>query len=72
MIVCSSIGIIRKLLHETKKRKKKHNKIFYLDKDKSDCIEMSMSQSIIDLNFSHEEFKPIMDEKKIIMIKNNK
>ena len=61
---CLSIGILKKLLYETKKRKKKHNKLFYLCKDKVDCIEMFISQSITDLDISHEEFKTIMNEKK--------
>ena len=46
------------------KRKKKHNKILYLSKNKLDCIEMLISQSITDLNISHEESKAIIDEKK--------
>ena len=36
----------------------------YLCKDKLDCIEMLISQSITDLNISHEEFKAIMNAKK--------
>ena len=32
--------------------------------DKLDCIEMLISQSITDLNISHEQFKAIMNEKK--------
>ena len=59
LISCLSIGIIKKLLYETKKRKKKHNKLLYLLKDKLDCIEMLLSQSITDLNISHEEFKAL-------------
>ena len=47
-----------------KKRKKKHSKILYLSKNKLDCIEMLISQSIMDLNISHDEFKMIMNEKK--------
>ena len=35
-----------------------------MDKNKLDCIEMLISQSIADLNISHEEFKAIIDEKK--------
>ena len=61
LFFCLSVGIIKKLLYETKKRKKKHNKILYLGK--SDCVEMLLSQSITDLNISHEEFKAILDEK---------
>ena len=56
--------IIKKLLYDTKKRKKKHNEILYLCKNKLDCVEMLISQSIMDLNISHEEFKMIVDEKK--------
>ena len=35
-----------------------------MGKDKLDCIEMLISQTISDLNISHEEFKAIIDEKK--------
>ena len=72
LIFCLIVGIIKQLLHETNKIKKKRNKIIYLGKNKLDCIEMIISQSIVDLNISHEEFKMIMNEKKkIIMIKKN-
>ena len=64
LISCLSIGIIKKLLYETQKRKKKHNKIFYLGKNKTDSVEMLISQAITDLNISHEEFKTIINEKK--------
>ena len=64
MIPCLSIGIIKKLLYETQKRKKKHNKIFYLGKNKADSVEMLISQAIIDLDISHEESKTIINEKK--------
>ena len=47
-----------------KNRKKKHNKVIYLGKNKLDCVEMLISQAIIDLKISHEEFKMIVDEKK--------
>ena len=63
-ISCLSIGIIKKLLYETKKRKKKDNKIFYLGKNKAYSVEMLISQAIIDLDISHEEFKTIINEKK--------
>ena len=51
-------------MYETKKKKKKHNKVLYLGKNKLDCIEMLVSQFIIDLNISHDEFKMIINEKK--------
>ena len=46
------------------KRKKKHNNIFYLNKNKLDCIEMLLSQAVIDLQITYDEFKMIMNEKK--------
>ena len=46
------------------KKKKKHDKIFYLGKNKADSVEMLISQAIIDLHISHEEFKTIINEKK--------
>ena len=52
-----------------RKKKKKHNKLLYLCKNKLDCIEMLVSQSITDSDISHEEFKAIMNEKKIMTIK---
>ena len=38
--------------------------MFYLGKNKLDCIELLISQAIIDLQISHEEFQMIVDEKK--------
>ena len=43
-----SFGIIIKLQQETKLRKKKHNKLLYLAKNKLDCIGMLISNSIKD------------------------
>ena len=59
-----STAVIKKLLYETKKRKKKHNKVLYLGKNKLDCIELLISEAIIDLQISHEEFEMIVNEKK--------
>ena len=57
---CSlSFGIIIKLQQETKLRKKKHNKLLYLD-----CIEMLISNSIRDGIINHDEFLEILKEKK--------
>ena len=53
------------------KKKKTHYKNLYLGKNKLACIAMLISQSITDLNISHEEFKAIIDEKRIMIIKNN-
>ena len=56
-------GIIKKLLKITRKKKKKHNKIVMLAKSKLNSIETLMSQALIDLDISHEEFKTIVNEK---------
>ena len=59
-----SFGIIIKLKQETKLRKKKHNKLLYLCKNKLGCIEMLISNSIKDGIISHDEFLEILKEKK--------
>ena len=55
-------GIIKKLLKVTRNKKKKHNKIVILAKSKLNSIETLMSQALIDLDISHEEFKTIVNE----------
>ena len=54
---------------KNREKKKKHNRIFYLGKNEADSVEMLISQAIIDLDISHEEFKTIRNEKKTMMIK---
>ena len=64
LIFSLTTGIIKKLLKETrKKKKKKHNKIVMLVKSKLNSIETLVSQTSIDLDISHEEFKTIVNEK---------
>ena len=58
-----SFGIIIKLQQETKLRKKKHNKLLYLAKNKLDCIEMLISNFIKDGIISHDEFLEILKKK---------
>ena len=61
--VCSlATGIIKKLLKVTRKKKKKRNKIVVLAKSKLNSIETLISQALIDLDISHEEFKTIVSE----------
>ena len=60
-----SFGIIIKLQQEKKLRKKKHNKLLYLAKNKLDCIEMLISNSIRDGRISHDEFLEIFLKKRI-------
>ena len=61
-----SFGIVIKLQQEINLRKKKHNKLLYLAKNKLDCIEMLISNSIRDGIISHNEFLEILEEKKRI------
>ena len=46
------------------KKERKNNKIFHLGKNKADSVKILISQAIIDLNISHEEFKTIINKKK--------
>ena len=70
-LACSSFNlvfllttvIIKNLLKVKRKKKKKQNKIVLLAKSKLNSIETLMSQALIDLNISHEEFKTIVNEK---------
>ena len=57
-------GIIIKLLSITRKKKKKHDKIFMLAKGKLDSIENLVSQSLIDMVISHEELMRLLGRNK--------
>ena len=57
-----TIGIIKNLLNITRKKKKK-NKILMLAKSKLNSIETLISQALIDMDISHEEFVTILKEK---------
>ena len=59
-----SFGIIILLQQETKLRKKKHNKLLYLAKNKLDCIGLLISNSIKDGITDHDDFLEILKEKK--------
>ena len=61
---CLSSGVVKKLQQETKTRKKKHNKLLYLAKNKFDGVEMLVSKSVQDGIIDHDEFLAIMKEKK--------
>ena len=56
-------GIVKNLLIETIKKKKKHSKIIMLAKSEFNKIETLISQALINLEISHEEFKIIVNEK---------
>ena len=56
-------GIVKKLLDVTRKKRKKHDKILMLAKSKFNSIDALISQALIDLDISHEEFITILKEK---------
>ena len=56
-------GVVKKILNITRKKKKKHNKIIILARNKLNIIETLISQALIDFDISHEEFSKIIYEK---------
>ena len=63
LIFSLTTRIIKKLLSITRNKKKKHDKIIILVKSKVDSIETLVSQALIDMEISHEEFNAIIREK---------
>ena len=57
------MGIVKKILNITRNKKKKYDKILMLAKSKLNSIETLISQALIDLHISHEEFVTILNEK---------
>ena len=51
------------MLKITRNKKKKHNNIVMLAKSKLNSIKTLISQALIVLEISHEEFKAIVNEK---------
>ena len=63
LIFTITTGVVKKILHITRKKKKKHNKIITLARNKLNIIETLISQALIDFDISHEEFSKIIYEK---------
>ena len=63
LIFSLTTGIVKKLLNITRKKKKKHDKILMLAKSKLNSIDTLISQALIDMNISHEEFITIFKAK---------
>ena len=63
LIFSLTTGIVKKLLNITRNKKKKHDKILMLAKSKLNSIETLISQALIDMEISHEEFVTILKEK---------
>ena len=63
LILSLTTGIIKKLLSITRNIKKKHDKILMFAKSKLNSIETLVSQALIDMEVSHEEFITILKKK---------
>ena len=63
LIFSLTTGTVKKLLNITRNKKKKHDKILMLAKGKRNSIETLISQALIDLDISQEEFSRILKEK---------
>ena len=63
LIFSLTTGIVKKLLNIARNKKKKHDKILMLAKSKLNSIETLISQALIDMEISHEEFITILNEK---------
>ena len=65
LIFTIGAGISKSLLKVTKKRKKKHNKIVSLAKNKLNTIDTLLSSALNDSEISHEELPNIITETNI-------
>ena len=65
LIFTIGTGISKSLLNVTKKRKKKHNKITVLAKNKLNMIDTLLSSALNDSEINHEEFTNIINEANI-------
>ena len=62
-LIFSLTGIVKKLLSITRNKKKKYDEILMLAKSKLSSIETLISQALIDMEISHEEFVSIFKKK---------
>ena len=65
LIFTIGTSISKSLLKVTKKRKKKHNKIIVLAKNKLNMIDALLSNALNDSETNHEEFTNIINEENI-------
>ena len=72
VIFTVTTGVVKKILNIKRKKKKKHNKIITLARNKLNIVETLISQALIDFDISHEEFsKIIYGKNNYEQIKNN-
>ena len=70
-LICTlATGIVKKMLNVTRKKKKKHDKIIALAKNKLSIVETLISELLVDFDISHDEYAKIIDEK--VKYENNK
>ena len=58
------IGLVKKLLRATRNKKKKHNKIVMLTRNKLNSIESKISETLVNNKISHEDFITIINEER--------
>ena len=63
LVYSLTTGIVKNLLSITRNKKKRHDKILMLAKSKLNSIGTLVSQALIDLEISHEEFVTILKER---------
>ena len=63
LILSLATGITKELLSTTRNKKQKHNKILIMAKSKLNSTENLISQALIDMEISDEEFVTILKEK---------
>ena len=63
LIFSPTMRIVKKLLSITRKKKKKDDEVLMLAKSKLNSIETLISQVLIGMEISHEEFIAIFKEK---------
>ena len=63
IVFALTTGIIKGLLKRTRNKTKKYDKILTLAKSELNDIESLVSQALIDMEISHEEFISILKEK---------
>ena len=62
VIFTVTTGVVKKILNITRKKKKKHDKIITIARNKLNITETLISQALIDFDISHEEFSKIIYE----------
>ena len=60
-------GIVKKLLKTTQNKKKKHNKVVLLARNKLNSIENKIFEALINSEISHEDFTTIINKEKTIV-----